>query len=162
MYAAPTLATRPTAATAATIAKARRTGPRVTSRTPHAASSTRLTAEASGNRAPESSAVSDASPPLLPDPTHGLALATAARPAVTSPSRTTGPKVRRRWSVSGSSGMTTRCEQHVVVEAGVRAGVAGGTGLVDGEQHRVAVAVEPDLDHALSVAGGRSLDSVLL
>ena len=110
---------------------------------------------------PASSAVSEASlPPLLADPTHGLAAATAARPAVASPRRTTGPKVRR--CRDRSAAIATRREQDVVVEAGVRAGVAGRAGLVDGEQHRVAVAVEPDLDDALGVAGGLALDPVLL
>src|SRR5256885_995816 len=110
-----TAASRPTAASAATMAKARRTPPRVTSSTPHDASSTRLTAEASGKRVPASRAVNEASPLPLLDPTHGLALATAARAAVTRPSSTTGPKVRRL--AAGSAIVTA--EEQVVVEAGV-------------------------------------------
>ena len=49
-------------------------------------------------------------------------------------------------------------EQHVGVEAGAVAGVAGRALLVDDQQHRVAVAVQPDLVHVLGVPGGLALD----
>ena len=52
-------------------------------------------------------------------------------------------------------------EQDVGVEAGAVAGVAGRADLVDHDQQRVAVAVEPDLAHVLDVAGGVALAPVL-
>ena len=53
-------------------------------------------------------------------------------------------------------------QQHVRVEAGAVAGVAGRARLVDDHQQRVAVAVEPHLAHVLDVPGGLALDPVLL
>src|SRR3954454_2304317 len=47
------------------------------------------------------------------------------------------------------------------VEAGALAGVARRALLVDEEQQRVAVAVQPDVAHPLAVAGGLPLDPVL-
>src|SRR6202042_2774406 len=52
--------------------------------------------------------------------------------------------------------------EHVGVETGPVAGVAGGPGLVHLDQHHVAVAVERDRLHPLGVARGLTLDPVLL
>lgn len=51
-----------------------------------------------------------------------------------------------------------RSKQHGGVEAGVVTRVAGPTHLIDGEQHRVTVAVQPHGVHILGVSRGRSLD----
>src|SRR5699024_35938 len=69
----------------------------------------------------------------------------------------------RRWSPVTFDGTPhprpcPSVQQHVGVEAGVGAGVAGRAGLVDGQQHRVAVAVELDPVHLLGVAGLLALD----
>src|SRR5919112_1599058 len=47
------------------------------------------------------------------------------------------------------------------VEAGALAGVAGRALLVDEDQQRVAVAVQPDVADPLAVTGGLALDPVL-
>ena len=53
-------------------------------------------------------------------------------------------------------------EEHVGVEAGAVAGVAGGADLVDLDQDGVGVAVQGDGLDVLDVAGGVALDPVLL
>ena len=96
--------------------------------------------------------------------TQGLLPAHAASAPEARPSATTGPKVRRvvagrTWcSVPGSA---IDAVEQVGVEAGVVAGVAGGTHLVHDEEERVAVAVEADLLDPLHVAGRVALDPVL-
>src|SRR4029079_19190676 len=148
-------ASRPSASTTPSTVTIRRTQPRVTSTTPQVASSSSATAPASGNR----SAVSCNAPPGTNSArarvtAHGLLPATAARPAAARPSTTTGAKPVRLRAASATG-------DQAVVEAGAGARVAGRTLLVDLDQERVAVAVEPDLLDPLPVARGLPLHPVL-
>ena len=52
-----------------------------------------------------------------------------------------------------ASSLCLRAEQQIGIEAAVVAGVACRADLVDLEQHRVAVAVQPDRVHVLGVTG---------
>src|SRR5205085_9145624 len=129
----------------------RRTTPRVTSRTPQQASTTRASAVAAGTR-PASWAL--ASSPTAPGAfpcAHGWWPATAESTAAATPTPTTAPNVRRGSAIAGGPRGLLR-EQDVGVEAGVVSGVAGRPLLVHGDQQRVAVAVQADLAHPLPVA----------
>src|SRR6185436_13301558 len=128
---------------------------RVTSTTPHAASTTSASVVASGIwPAPDPAA--GATAPALPPPNvaQSLVPATATSTAPPAPSARVGPRDPRRRSA-------IRGQQQVGVEAGAVAGVAGHSLLVDLDEQGVAVAVEPDLLDPLAVPGGLALDPVL-
>src|SRR3954462_9253446 len=126
----------PTATRSATTATARRTRRRVTSRTPHAASSTSASAPASGTSPVDPPASGYLRPGTTnPPPTaaHGWWPATAARAPDASPSTTTDAKVFRASAIGR--------QQHVGVEAAALPRVAGRALLLHLHQQRVAVAV---------------------
>lgn len=65
-----------------------------------------------------------------------------------------------RHAVMGESICGT--EQHVRVEAAVVSGMAGTAGLIDGQQYRVAVTVQPYRVHVLGVPRGGTLDPLFV
>src|SRR3954447_8875689 len=78
---------------------------------------------------------------MTPDPPARSRAANSSRDGVVSPSRTG--------------------DLQLAVEAGALAGVAGRPLLVDEDEQRVAVAVQPDVADPLAVAGGLALHPVL-
>src|SRR5580704_16724277 len=81
---------------------------------------------------------------------HAWRTASTTRPAPTAPASSTRPNSLRIF------------QQHIRVEAGPVAGVAGGADLVDLDDQGVAVAVQRDRLNPLVVPGRVSLDPVLL
>src|SRR6266568_2956966 len=91
--------------------------------------------------------------------TPGLRASALVRMTRSQPDRDAGP-MPGRWSPDGDSAGAAG-QQHVRVETGAVAGVAGAAGLVDLDQDGVAVAVERDRPHELDMTRGLALDPVL-
>src|SRR6266568_3869383 len=92
--------------------------------------------------------------------TPGLRASALVRMTRSQPDRDAGP-MPGRWSPDGDSAGAAG-QQHVRVETGAVAGVAGPAGLVDLDQDGVAVAVQRDGLHELDMTGHLALDPVLL